>query len=99
MTPCGVSKLAAPDDYIVATGRTHSIRDFLEEAFRYVSLDWNDWVEVDPALVRPMDVGQLVGDPSKAREKPGWAPKVTFPELVRMMVDYELAALSKRRAC
>jgi len=64
-----------------------------------VSLDWNDWVEVDPALVRPMDVGQLVGDPSKAREKLGWVPKVTFTELVRLMVDYELAALSKPPAC
>jgi GDPmannose 4,6-dehydratase len=89
----------SPDDYIVATGRTHSIRDFLEEAFRYVSLDWNDWVEVDPALVRPVDVGQLVGDPSKAREKLGWVPEMTFTELVRMMVDHELAVLSKPRAC
>lgn len=84
-----------PDDYIIASGATHSIRDFLEEAFRYVSLNWEDWVEVDPTLVRTLDVGKLVGDPSKARKILGWSPKVSFPELVQLMVDYELAALSK----
>ena len=77
----------AADDFIVATGESHSIRDFLELAFRHVGLDWKDWVEVDPALVRPIDVGILVGNPSKARERLGWHPQVMFPELVRMMVD------------
>ena len=84
-----------PYDYIVATGELHSIRDFLEVSFRHVGLDWRDWVEVDPALVRAVDVGLLVGDPSKAKEKLGWAPKVSFVELVKMMMDYELTALSK----
>jgi GDPmannose 4,6-dehydratase len=84
-----------PDDFIVATGELHSIRDFLEVAFRHVGLDWRDWVEVDPALVRAVDVGLLVGDPSKAKEKLGWAPEVSFVELVKMMVDYELTALPK----
>jgi GDPmannose 4,6-dehydratase len=83
-----------PDDYIVATGELHSIRDFLEVAFRHVGLDWSDWVEVDPALVRSLDVGLLVGDSSKARERLGWSPRVTFVELARMMVDYELLIMS-----
>jgi len=84
-----------PDDYIVATGELHSIRDFLEVAFRHVGLDWREWVEVDPTLVRAVDVGLLVGDPSKAKEKLGWFPKVSFVELVKMMVDFEVAALPK----
>ncbi len=83
-----------PGDYIVATGETHSIRDFLEVAFRYVRLDWNDWVEIDPALIRPVDVGLLVGDPSKARRKLGWATEVAFEDLVKMMVDAQI----KRRS-
>jgi GDPmannose 4,6-dehydratase len=73
----------------------HSIRDFLEVAFRHVGLDWREWVEVDPTLVRAVDVGLLVGDPSKAKEKLGWFPKVSFVELVKMMVDFEVAALPK----
>jgi len=76
-----------PDDYIVATGETHSIKDFLQAAFRHAGLDWEKWVEVDPTLIRPVEVGRLVGDFTKAREKLGWKPEVTFEELVRMMVD------------
>jgi len=83
----------AADDFIVATGEDHSIRDFLELAFRHVGLDWKDSVEVDPALVRPIDVGVLVGNPSKARERLGWYPQVMFPELVRMMVDAHIDRL------
>jgi len=79
-----------PDDYILATGVTHSIRDFLDIAFRHVELDWKEWVEIDTALIRTVDVGHLAGDSSKAREKLGWKPEVTFKELVCMMVDFQL---------
>jgi GDPmannose 4,6-dehydratase len=78
-----------PDDYIVSTGESHTIKDFLRLAFGHVGLDWGSWVELDPALVRPMEVGRLVGNSSKARERLGWKPEVTFEELVRMMVDYQ----------
>jgi GDPmannose 4,6-dehydratase len=76
-----------PDDYILATGVTHSIRDFLDLAFRHVGLDWKEWVEIDSALLRPVEVGLLVGDSSKARKALGWTNHVTFAELVKMMVD------------
>ncbi|RJO72598.1 MAG: GDP-mannose 4,6-dehydratase [Myxococcales bacterium] len=79
-----------PEDYIVATGESHSIKDFLQAAFKHVGLDWEKWVEVDPTLVRIVDVERLVGDYTKAREKLGWIPKVSFEELVRMMVDSQL---------
>jgi GDPmannose 4,6-dehydratase len=77
----------SPDDYILATGVTHSIRDFLDLAFRHVGLDWKEWVEIDSALLRPVEVGLLVGDSSKARKVLGWTNQVTFAELVKMMVD------------
>ncbi len=83
-----------PDDYIIATGEPHSIRDFLELAFRHVGLNWTEWVEIEPQLVRRMDVGLLVGNPAKARRQLGWKADVTFPELVRMMVDAQLARAS-----
>lgn len=79
-----------PDDYIVATGESHSIKDFLQAAFGHVGLDWETWVEVDPTLIRAVDVGRLVGDYAKASEKLGWKPEVPFEELVRMMVDSQL---------
>jgi len=82
-----------PDDYVVATGELHSIRDFLDVAFGHVGLSWPDWVDIDPSLLRPIDVGLLVGDSSRARERLGWAPEVTFGELVRMMVDAQIAKL------
>jgi len=78
------------DDYILATGVTHSIRDFLDIAFRHVGLDWKEWVEIDSALIRPVDVGLLVGDASKARKSLGWEARVTFEELAKMMVDSRL---------
>jgi len=84
-----------PEDYILATGELHSIRDFLEVAFRCVGLDWRDWVEVDSTLIRAVDVGLLVGNSSRAKEMLGWAPEMSFVALVKMMVDYELTALSK----
>jgi GDPmannose 4,6-dehydratase len=79
-----------PDDYIVATGELHSIKDFLHMAFRHVGLDWEKWVEIDPSLIRPVEVGRLVGDSSRARDILGWKPEVTFEELARMMVDHQL---------
>lgn len=81
-----------PDDYVVATGETHSVEDFLSEAFGYVHLDWHDYVREDPRYLRPVDPPILLGDASKARSKLGWAPKSTFADLVREMVDADLIA-------
>jgi len=83
----------APDDYVVATGETHSIRALCEQAFGYVDLDWNEYVVQDPRLMRPAEVDLLIGDPSKAREALGWEPEVTFKQLIRMMVDHDLQVL------
>jgi GDPmannose 4,6-dehydratase len=80
------------DDYVIATGETHSVREFLEEAFSYVGLDWQKHVEIDPKYYRPAEVELLIGDPSKAREKLGWQPKTTFKDLVRLMVDADMQA-------
>ena len=79
-----------PDDYVVATGETHSVREFLEEAFSYVKLDWQKYVVVDPRYFRPSEVDLLLGDPTKAQRALGWKPKVGFGQLVRMMVDADL---------
>ncbi|HET7746328.1 MAG TPA: GDP-mannose 4,6-dehydratase, partial [Vicinamibacteria bacterium] len=79
-----------PDDYVIATGETRSVREFLEEAFSYVGLDWKDFVKVDAKYFRPAEVDVLLGDPSKARRVLGWQPKVTFKDLVRLMVDADL---------
>ncbi len=76
-----------PDDFVLATGETHSVEDFLEEAFTYAGLDWRDYVKIDPRYFRPSEVDILIGDYSKAKEKLGWEPAVLFQELVRMMVD------------
>ena len=86
-----------PDDYVVATGESHSVQDFVEVAFGHVGLDWIERVVVDPALKRPAEVDRLLGNAAKARERLGWAPKVKFPDLVRMMVDADLARLGPRR--
>ncbi|WP_376790106.1 GDP-mannose 4,6-dehydratase [Thermoflexus sp.] len=79
-----------PEDYVIATGETHSVREFVELAFDYLGLDWKKYVVVDPALYRPADVDLLVGDATKARTKLGWAPSVTFEQLVKIMVDADL---------
>jgi GDPmannose 4,6-dehydratase len=84
-----------PDDYVVATGETHSVREFCQEAFGYVGLDWEKHVIVDPNFYRPAEVDMLVGDPSKARRVLGWQPSVNFRQLVRLMVDADLAALQQ----
>jgi GDPmannose 4,6-dehydratase len=79
-----------PDDYVVATGETHSVREFLQEAFSYAGLDWQAHVVVDAKYFRPAEVDVLLGDPTKARTKLGWVPRVTFKELVRLMVDADM---------
>jgi GDPmannose 4,6-dehydratase len=84
-----------PDDYVIATGETHSVLEFLEEAFAYVGLDWHDHVEIDPKYYRPAEVDLLIGDASKAKRELGWEPKTTFRALVRLMVDADMAALKK----
>jgi GDPmannose 4,6-dehydratase len=79
-----------PDDFVISTGETHSVREFVEEAFGHLGLDWKKYVVQDPALIRPAEVDLLVGDPSKARQKLGWQPTVDFRGLVRLMVDADL---------
>jgi GDPmannose 4,6-dehydratase len=79
-----------PDDYVVATGDTHPVRELVDLAFGHVGLKWEDHVEIDPAFFRPAEVDLLVGDPSKAKAKLGWSPKVSFPQLVARMVDADL---------
>jgi GDPmannose 4,6-dehydratase len=78
-----------PDDYVLATGETHSVREFLDEAFGHAGLDWNDYVKIDERYFRPAEVDVLLGDASKAKEKLDWEPSVRFEELVRMMVDHD----------
>ena len=82
-----------PDDYVVATGETHSIREFLDIAFGHVNLDWQDYVVFDPRYLRPAEVDLLMGDPTKAQTKLGWQPSVDFPGLVKLMVNADLSAL------
>jgi GDPmannose 4,6-dehydratase len=79
-----------PDDYVIATGENYSVRDFLGETFSYLDLDWEEFVETDPRYYRPAEVDLLLGDSSKARRVLGWEPKVSFKELVRLMVDHDL---------
>jgi GDPmannose 4,6-dehydratase len=76
-----------PDDYVLATNETHSVRECLEAAFGHAGLDWQEHVEVDERYIRPAEVDELIGDYSKAREKLGWEPTVRFEELIRLMVD------------
>ncbi|MFM7472079.1 MAG: GDP-mannose 4,6-dehydratase [Nodosilinea sp.] len=82
-----------PDDYVVATNETHSIREFLDIAFNRVGLDWHDYVEFDPRYLRPAEVDLLIGDATKAQQVLGWTPSVTFEELVHLMVEADLAAV------
>lgn len=85
-----------PDDYVIATGETHSVREFLEEAFTIVGLDPWKYVEIDPKYFRPAEVDLLIGDASKAKEKLGWEPKVKFKELVKIMVEADIADLDRQ---
>jgi len=84
-----------PEDYVLATGKTHSIRELLAAAFGAVGLNWEEYVEIDPKLMRPAEVDYLRGDASKAREKLGWEPQVGFEELIKMMVEADLEAVQK----
>lgn len=88
-----------PDDFVLATGKTHSVRDLLQTAFKAVDLDWQSYVEIDPKLIRPAEVDHLCGDATKAREKLGWNPEVSFEQLIKMMVDADLQLVqaSERR--
>ncbi len=86
-----------PGNYVVATGKTHSVKDFVEAAFGHVNLDYKDYVVTDPRFVRPAEVDQLLGDPSLAAEKLGWEPTVDFKGLVSMMVDADLERLSENK--
>ena len=87
-----------PDDYVIATGQTHTVREFVEQAFEYVGLNYRDYVTIDPRFIRPAEVEVLLGNPEKARTKLGWAPEVNFEQLVHMMMeeDMRLAADEKK---
>jgi len=84
-----------PDDYVIATGESHSVRELVEVAFEHVNLDWKRYVRLDPKFLRPAEVDHLIGDASKARSALGWRPEVDFASLVRMMVDADLTRLSQ----
>jgi len=84
-----------PDDYVISTGITHAVREFCDAAFSHVGLDYHDYVVQDPRFYRPAEVDLLVGDPTKAREKMGWQPRVEFAELIHMMVDADLKLLGR----
>jgi GDPmannose 4,6-dehydratase len=86
-----------PEDYVIATGETHSVKDFLDEAFGYLDLDWKQYVEIDPRYFRPAEVDLLIGDASKARKKLAWEPKISFKQLVRMMIDDDLNNWNKHK--
>ena len=86
-----------PDDYLIATNETHSVRELCEIAFAHAGLDWQEHVVVDPKFVRPAEVDHLIGNPAKARAKLGWKPTVDFRQLVEMMVDADLERLRGRR--
>jgi GDPmannose 4,6-dehydratase len=83
----------APSDYVLGTGESHTIREFLDEAFGYVNLDWRDYVELDPRYLRPSEVEYLLADPARAERELGWEPKIKFKELVRIMVDADVEAI------
>jgi GDPmannose 4,6-dehydratase len=84
-----------PDDYVVATGETHSVREFVEETFACLDLDWEAFVRYDPRYERPAEVELLIGDPAKAKRQLGWEPRVTFKELVKIMVEADMLLAEK----
>lgn len=86
-----------PDDYVIATGETHSIREFLDVTFGYAKLDWQKYVEIDPRYYRPAEVDLLIGDPAKAKQKLGWEPKTKFEELATLMVEADIKLLKDHR--
>src|SRR5262249_1585741 len=84
-----------PDDYVVATGEAHTVRELAETAFAHVGLDWKQFVKTDPALARPAEVADLLGDASKARRILGWKPEVSFTQMVQMMVDADIERVKR----
>jgi GDPmannose 4,6-dehydratase len=84
-----------PDDYVIATGVTHSVKRLVELAFSHVGLDWQQYVKIDPRFIRPAEVDLLIGSPAKATQRFGWTPSVDFAGLVRMMVDADLDRLRR----
>ena len=84
-----------PEDFVVATGETHTVREFLQVVFDYAGLDVDKYVKISERLFRPHEVPLLLGDPTRAKEKLGWQPKVDFEELAKMMYDADLRGLSK----
>jgi GDPmannose 4,6-dehydratase len=91
-------QLGEGDDFVLATGETHTVRDFVEAAFAHADLDWKQFVKHDPRYERPAEVDVLLGDASKAKKVLGWEPKVRFHELVRIMVDADMDSLSGKTA-
>jgi GDPmannose 4,6-dehydratase len=85
-----------PDDYVIATGETHSVREFCDLAFGHVGLTYSDYVVLDERFMRPAEVDLLIGDPTKARDTLGWKPKTSFPDLVRVMVDADMQLLKEQ---
>jgi GDPmannose 4,6-dehydratase len=85
------------DDYVIATGETHSVKEFVQEVFSYLDMDWKEYVKIDPWYYRPSEVDLLQGDPTKARKELGWEPKVGFHELVRLMVDHDLGIAKEEK--
>ena len=83
-----------PDDYVIATGETHTVKELVQVAFDHAGLDWEKYVKLDPAFIRPAEVDLLIGDPAKAKKNLGWTPKVSFEQLVKMMVDSDIERLS-----
>jgi GDPmannose 4,6-dehydratase len=88
-----------PEDFVIATGESHSVKEFLYEAFSYAGLDWKQYVEIDPKYFRPTEVEFLQGDASKANKILGWRPKVRFKELIKIMIDADIRALEEIRQC
>ena len=87
-----------PDDFVIASGETHSVREFLQAAFEHAGMDWEPYVEIDPRYFRPAEVDVLLGDPSKAKQRLGWEARVGFDELVRIMVDADIETLENQLA-
>jgi len=85
-----------PDDYVIATGETHTVQKLVEVAFNHAGLDWKKYVKLDPKFLRPAEVDLLIGDPAKAMQKLGWKPKVSFEQMIQMMVDSDVERLSSR---
>lgn len=87
-----------PDDFVIATGESHTVQEFLEQAFQRAGLDWREYVQVDPRYYRPSEVDHLRGDASRAERILGWKPSVRFPELVALMVDADIQLLEDERS-